>query len=95
MHTTTLLLSALAAGIIRFTHANEGIESDDVPDQCRSQCSSVIQQSESCDDQSFSSNDRELQCICTGTNMATAIPDCEACVRPFWEGSDDDDYDGL
>lgn len=92
MFTTPLLLSTLFLTLI---HANEGIESDDVPSQCTSQCRSVIDLSSTCDDRSFSSNDDELQCICTGQNMASAIPDCEACVRPFWEGSDDDDYDGI
>lgn len=91
MQISALLLPALAT----FALANEGIENDDVPDQCRDTCRSVVQQSESCDDQSFSSNDRELECICTGQNMAVAIPACEACVRPFWEASDDDDWDGT
>ncbi|CZT15062.1 uncharacterized protein RCC_00969 [Ramularia collo-cygni] len=93
MHGTTLLISSLALGFVHFTRANEGIEFDDVPNQCRDVCTPVVELSESCDNQSFSSNDREIQCICTGQNMATAIPDCEACIRPFWQGSDDDDYD--
>ncbi|KAL2069690.1 hypothetical protein VTL71DRAFT_14369 [Oculimacula yallundae] len=72
--------------------AAQDIDNNDVPLQCRSVCASVVTLSETCDRQNNDNDSGFINCVCTGSNAASIIPACEACVANFDrnDGADND-----
>ncbi|KAK0103462.1 hypothetical protein ONS95_005485 [Cadophora gregata] len=75
--------------------AAQDVDNDDVPIQCRSVCTSIVTLTQDCD-RLHDDNDRSyLDCVCNGTNAATEIPVCEACVANFDRDGADNDVNDL
>ncbi|KAF2143097.1 uncharacterized protein K452DRAFT_358109 [Aplosporella prunicola CBS 121167] len=94
--TPTAALLSLLTLLPLLTHALSDLDDNDIPQQCRSVCSSIVTLTTQCDaqhDNDSSDNDdndrAQLDCVCKAENAAADIPSCEACVSRF----DDDGSD--
>lgn len=86
----TLLLLGLTAAFTA-VQAQE-FDNNDVPQQCRSVCQSMVDAARTCD-QTNDGDRQEVDCICNTEGASTALPECAACVRLFDSDNDDDDDD--
>ncbi|CZT46111.1 uncharacterized protein RSE6_06497 [Rhynchosporium secalis] len=88
MQLVKVSILALLSGYV----AAQDIDDNDVPQQCRSVCASVVTLTETCDRQNNDNDSGFINCVCTGTNAASIIPACEACVANFDrnDGADND-----
>lgn len=58
------------------------LEADEVPQQCRQICQSIVQRSQECDRNTHDDH-AEKECMCKLNNASTVIPQCEACVAKY------------
>jgi hypothetical protein len=58
----------------------QDVDDNDVPQQCRSVCASVVTLSNTCDRQNNDNDAGYLNCVCTSQDASSQIPLCEACV---------------
>ena len=98
------LISALALALASRVAA-QGLHTEDIAPNCASVCSAIVTASDACERQYDNDNDdnnnniddnddqQELDCICSAQGMSTAIPECEACQRQYYDQDDDDDDD--
>lgn len=84
-----LLFVGLAA--IGAVKAQE-FDNEDVPQQCRSVCQSMVDAARTCDN-NFDGDREEVDCICNTEGASTQLPECAACIRQFDIDNDDDDND--
>ncbi|KAF2107496.1 hypothetical protein BDV96DRAFT_506104 [Lophiotrema nucula] len=65
----------------------QDIDDNDVPQQCRAVCASIVTLTQNCDDQ----NNNFINCVCSTSGADTQLPLCEACVAQF----DNDGHDNV
>lgn len=95
MKSLILLSTAIALGLA----SAQDIGTGDYPPACQQYCGPVAARSSACDSNNNNGDDddddnSEVNCICNGNGMSTAIPRCEACVIPF-RIPGEDDYDDI
>merc|ERR1711939_1253218 len=64
---------------------------DNIPAECTDTCMQVGAIVNGCNNDSNDDQSAVLQCICTATDAARLIPNCEACVRQYNDDNDNDD----
>lgn len=58
------------------------LEPDEVPQQCKQVCNSIVERSDHCD-RTTHDDHAEKECMCKLENASTVVPQCEACVAKF------------
>lgn len=82
--TIFLAIALSAAGLA------QEIDNNDVPNQCRAVCASMVSLAAQCDRQHPDNDAQELNCICSASGANTQLPLCEACVAQFDDDTDDE-----
>ncbi|KAF2687002.1 hypothetical protein K458DRAFT_266953, partial [Lentithecium fluviatile CBS 122367] len=72
----------------------QDIDNNDVPNECRAVCASIVSLTAQCDQQ-FNDDAQELNCICSASGANTQLPLCEACVSQFDSDNSDNDVNDL
>ncbi|KAF7191369.1 hypothetical protein HII31_07392 [Pseudocercospora fuligena] len=76
-----------AASILVHVAAQSRVEDIDIPQQCRSTCQPLLDQSRNCDDQYSQDGNNDgldqgyVNCICSAQNAANYIPQCNSCIQ--------------
>ncbi|KAH6651938.1 hypothetical protein BKA67DRAFT_537791 [Truncatella angustata] len=94
MQPTIKLFAILSLQLASVALAENNVESDDVPQACRSNndCQSVFTLSRNCDEQT-GNNDGYVNCVCNSTNAQFILNSCAACVDQNERGDDRTDND--
>ena len=86
MHVKSFVLAAAFTGLV----ASQSIDTNDYPSACQQACQPIADQSSTCD-QENSEDAQELNCICTGPGIESALQECAQCVAQNGGNPDNDD----